>query len=65
MRYLKPYKIFESGVLKVIDIINQCDDILLELKDEQFNTKISSPTDWLIQVYVSTSDFEWKEVLVM
>lgn len=58
MRYLKTYKIFESN----LDIISQCDDILLELKDEGFKTKISSPTDWIIEITVSKSDFEWSDV---
>jgi hypothetical protein len=58
MRYLKKYKIFESHS----DIIDQCDDILIELRDEGFKTKVSSPTDWIVEVYVSKSDFNWEDV---
>lgn len=58
MKHLKTYKLFESN----LDIISQCDDILLELKDEGFKTKISSPADWIIEVVISKSDFEWSDV---
>jgi hypothetical protein len=58
MRYLKSYKLFESHS----DIIDQCDDILIELRDDGFKTKVSSPADWIVGVYVSKPDFVWSDV---
>jgi hypothetical protein len=57
MKSIKPFKLFESSE-DLKHIVIECEDILLELKDEGFKTDISkgtSPHDWIL-VNISKKD---------